>query len=113
MPPAANAQTVPNAGRGPSARRAMPVPSQTVWFRLNVGRERNADPKWLLPEICKQGDITKQDIGQIRIFDRDTRFEVDANIADAFAERVASPRRPACASSVCAAKRRARMTSRR
>jgi ATP-dependent RNA helicase DeaD len=60
----------------------------TVWFRLNVGRERNADPKWLLPEICNQGGITKQDIGQIRIFDRDTRFDVKADLADAFAERV-------------------------
>ena len=61
----------------------------TVWFRLNVGRDRNADPKWLLPEICKQGGITKKDIGQIRIFDRDTRFEVNREVADAFAARIA------------------------
>jgi ATP-dependent RNA helicase DeaD len=30
-----------------------------VWFRLNVGRERNADPKWILPLICRVGHITK------------------------------------------------------
>jgi hypothetical protein len=34
-----------------------------VWFRLNVGREKNADPKWLIPLICRQGHVTKQDIG--------------------------------------------------
>lgn len=60
-----------------------------VWFRISVGRERNADPKWLLPEICRQGDVTKKDIGQIRIFDRETRFELDARLADQFAAKIA------------------------
>jgi ATP-dependent RNA helicase DeaD len=69
--------------KGPSGAGA------TVWFRLNVGRDRNADPKWLLPEICKQGGITKKDIGQIRIFDRDTRFEVNREAAEEFAARIA------------------------
>lgn len=60
-----------------------------VWFRMNVGRVRKADPKWLIPEICRQGKITKREIGAIRIFDQETKFEIDADIADAFAERVA------------------------
>ena len=47
-----------------------------VWFRLNVGRERNADPKWLLPEICRQGELTKKDIGAIRVFEMETLFQV-------------------------------------
>jgi ATP-dependent RNA helicase DeaD len=55
-----------------------------VWFRLNVGRERNADPKWLLPEICRQGEVTKKDVGAIRIFEMETLFQVDANIAPKF-----------------------------
>ena len=59
-----------------------------VWFRLNIGRERNADPKWLLPLICKAGGVTKSDIGSIKIADRDTRFEIIAEIADQFAESV-------------------------
>ena len=60
-----------------------------VWFRLNVGRTRKADPKWLIPEICRQGGITKREIGAIRIFDNETKFEIDANSADEFADRVA------------------------
>ncbi len=60
-----------------------------VWFRLNVGRERKADPKWLLPEICRQGELTKKDIGAIKVFDTETLFQVDAKIAEKFASLVA------------------------
>jgi ATP-dependent RNA helicase DeaD len=59
-----------------------------VWFKITVGRERNADPKWLLPEICRQGEITKKDIGAIRVYERETRFEVSPDVAEAFATRV-------------------------
>jgi ATP-dependent RNA helicase DeaD len=59
-----------------------------VWFRLNVGRERKADPKWLLPEICRQGEITKKEVGAIRVFDTETLFQVDAQVAAKFAALV-------------------------
>ena len=59
-----------------------------VWFRLNIGRDKNADPRWLLPLICNQGRITKAEIGTIRIQDRDTRFEILAERADEFADAV-------------------------
>jgi ATP-dependent RNA helicase DeaD len=59
-----------------------------VWFRLNVGRQKKADPKWLVPAICRQGGITKGDIGNIRIFHAETKFEIDAAVADEFAEHV-------------------------
>ena len=55
-----------------------------VWFRLNVGRERNADPKWLLPEICRQGELTKKDIGAIRVFEMETLFQVAPEAAPKF-----------------------------
>ena len=59
-----------------------------VWFRLNVGRERNADPKWLLPEICRQGELTKKDIGAIRVFEMETLFQVSPEVASNFATLV-------------------------
>ncbi|OJU09617.1 MAG: hypothetical protein BGN86_13025 [Caulobacterales bacterium 68-7] len=62
-----------------------------VWFRINVGREKNADPKWLIPLICRQGHVTKADIGLIKIFDRDTRFEILPEAAARFGEHVAVP----------------------
>jgi ATP-dependent RNA helicase DeaD len=59
-----------------------------VWFKITVGRERNADPKWLLPEICRQGEIGKRDIGAIRVYDVETRFEVSQDVAEKFAALV-------------------------
>ena len=57
----------------------------TRWFSLNVGRDQKADPKWLIPVICRLGGITKRDIGAIRIMPTETRFEVMADHAEAFA----------------------------
>lgn len=63
--------------------------SDMVWFRINVGRSNNANPLWLLPMICRLGRVTKKDIGVIRIFDRDTRFEISAPLAARFAAAAA------------------------
>ncbi len=61
-----------------------------VWFRVDIGRERNADPRWLLPLLCRAGDVTKAEIGAIKIFDRDTRFQIAAEHADKFANNARS-----------------------
>jgi ATP-dependent RNA helicase DeaD len=73
--------------RGATRNSDMP---DGVWFRLNVGRERNADPKWLLPEICRQGDITKADVGPIRVEEMQTLFQISAGASAAFAEKIAA-----------------------
>jgi ATP-dependent RNA helicase DeaD len=62
-----------------------------IWFRIDVGRKKNADPKWLLPMLCKRGGITKRDIGTIRIFDRESKVEIAPRAAEAFAAAVAMP----------------------
>jgi ATP-dependent RNA helicase DeaD len=61
-----------------------------AWFRAPVGRKNNADPKWLIPLICRQGGVTKQDIGAIRIFDRETKFEILQEAAGRFAAAIAT-----------------------
>jgi ATP-dependent RNA helicase DeaD len=66
----------------------------TVWFKLNAGREKNADPRWLLPMICRMGKITKSDIGAIRIFDRETKFEVTESVAKRFLAAVGAVEKP-------------------
>ncbi len=58
------------------------------WFRINIGRRNNADPRWLLPMLCRRGGVGKGDIGAIRIFDRETKFEVRESAARLFAETV-------------------------
>ncbi|HOZ28444.1 MAG TPA: DEAD/DEAH box helicase [Hyphomonadaceae bacterium] len=73
------------AARSRSERGFATSEGDGVWFRLNVGRERNADPKWILPLICRVGHITKAEIGPIRIFGTETKFEIVGHAAEAFA----------------------------
>ncbi len=64
--------------------------SNVVWFRAAVGRRESADPKWLLPLICRMGAVTRNEIGAIRVFEHDTRFEVARAAAERFAEAVSA-----------------------
>jgi ATP-dependent RNA helicase DeaD len=59
-----------------------------AWFTVSVGRKQRAEPRWLLPLICKAGDITKTDVGSIKILETETRFEITASKADAFLARI-------------------------
>ncbi len=61
-----------------------------TWFRINIGRDKNADPKWLLPTLCRIGHVTKRDIGSIKIFDRETKFEITKEAEAKFRAAVAS-----------------------
>jgi ATP-dependent RNA helicase DeaD len=56
----------------------------TVWFRIDVGRRQNADPRWILPLLCRRGHITKAEVGAIRIGPAETQFDVPRAIADRF-----------------------------
>ncbi len=55
-----------------------------AWFTMNIGRQNKADPKWLVPLICRLGGVKKRDIGAIKIADTETRFEIREAIAPAF-----------------------------
>jgi ATP-dependent RNA helicase DeaD len=82
--------------RGPQERAHQPRPAQRkstemVWFTVNVGRSKNADPKWLIPLLCRRGKIGKQEIGKIQIFARETRVEIAAEASERFAEAVRVP----------------------
>ena len=61
-----------------------------TWFRLDVGRNKNADPKWLIPLICRIGGISKPQIGAIRTFPEETRFEIAKTHEKAFREAIAA-----------------------
>ncbi len=78
--------------RAPYERDRAPTDFDRVeggrWFRLPVGRSANADPKWLIPLICRLGHVTKKDIGQIRIFDRETKFEIAPDAEQRFSAAV-------------------------
>ncbi|MBU1384616.1 MAG: DEAD/DEAH box helicase [Alphaproteobacteria bacterium] len=60
-----------------------------AWFRINIGRDKNADPKWLMPTICRLGHVTKRDIGAIKIFERETKFEITEEMKAKFEAAIA------------------------
>jgi ATP-dependent RNA helicase DeaD len=62
-----------------------------VWFRAAIGRQKNAEARWLLPMICRRGGIGKQDVGAIRIFDTHTEFQISAQVLERFADKVKRP----------------------
>ena len=62
-----------------------------VWFRINIGRGRNADPRWLLPIICRKGEVDRRHVGRIEIMAAETRFEVARAAATHFRKAAARP----------------------
>ena len=59
-----------------------------VWFSVSVGRKQNAEPRWLLPMLCKAGDITKVQIGAIKIDQNETYVELAPDCIDRFVKAV-------------------------
>lgn len=48
----------------------------STWFSISVGRSQNAEPRWLLPMLCRAGNISKDAIGAIRVQQNDTFVEL-------------------------------------
>ncbi len=90
--PAAEEVFDPGAGhndfRPAKALRRDSEPRDFSWFRMDIGRKNNADPKWLLPLICRRGKVTKPDIGAIRITDNETRFEIANSVLEKFKQSI-------------------------
>ncbi len=75
----------PEGRREAQKERHRPGFEDTVWFRMDIGRKQNADPRWILPLLCRRGHITRNEIGAIRIGADDTHFQIPRTIADKFA----------------------------
>ena len=89
QPVVAGAAPAHRTERPPREERTGTAAADFVQFRISVGRNNRADPKWLVPLLCRVGGITKQDIGSIRVFDTDTRFEIRREANDIFAAAIA------------------------
>ena len=63
----------------------------SAWFTINIGRSKNADPKWLIPLLCRRGNIVKREIGKIQILMRETRVEICGDASARFARSVRDP----------------------
>ncbi len=54
----------------------------STWFSLSVGRNDRAEARWLLPLLCRAGNIDKTAIGAIRVQDSETFVEISKGSAD-------------------------------
>ncbi|WP_420140481.1 DEAD/DEAH box helicase [Sphingomonas sp.] len=83
------AEATPEARRAAQQERHRPGFEDVVWFRMDIGRRQNADPRWILPLICRRGHITKNEVGAIRIGPNETAFQVPRALAAKFQSAIA------------------------
>lgn len=55
-----------------------------LWYRMNIGRNDNADPRWILPLICRRGGISRNEIGAIRIGQNESWFQIPRAVETSF-----------------------------
>ena len=77
---------LPQGAREDRGHDAGPRPGfeGATWFRMNAGRRHNADPRWLLPLICRYGHVGRNEIGAIRIAANESYFEVTERATQGF-----------------------------
>ncbi len=73
-----------NGSYEPRVEPPRPGFEDAVWFRIDFGRNKNAEARWILPMICRRGHVTKNEIGAIRIFERETRFQIAGTVVEQF-----------------------------
>ncbi|WP_419910592.1 DEAD/DEAH box helicase [Hoeflea sp.] len=59
-----------------------------VWFRISAGKKQNAQPRRLLPIICRSGGITRKSVGSILIQNSHTLFEISPDAVAGFWKKV-------------------------
>lgn len=80
----------PSLERPPERAERGPQPNfiSGAWIALSVGRAQLAEPRWLIPMLCKAGGLNKRQLGAIRIHENETHVEIDAASIDGFFARV-------------------------
>jgi len=56
----------------------------SVWISLSAGRNMSAEVRWILPMICGAGNITKRNVGAIKISQNETYVELTADCINSF-----------------------------
>ncbi|WP_420860197.1 DEAD/DEAH box helicase [Marivivens marinus] len=71
----------PDAKQPPKERKPF---GPSAWVALSVGRDDRAEPRWLLPMLCRAGNLQKDDIGAIRIQQSESFVELAEASVDRF-----------------------------
>lgn len=60
----------------------------SVWFSLSGGHKANAEPRRLLPMLCKMGNISRDDVGAIRIQNDASLIEIRQSAVNGFVSAI-------------------------
>ncbi|GAB4266846.1 MAG: DEAD/DEAH box helicase [Pararhodobacter sp.] len=77
-------EITPVTAEGPKPRTPRSEFERSFWLKLGTGRAQRAEPRWLLPMLCRSGNLTKADIGAIRIFDDHTLVQLHEDSRERF-----------------------------
>lgn len=61
---------------------------KSVWFSVSGGRAAGAEVRRLLPMLCKAGNLTKEDLGAIRIQENESYVQVLETSVDGFLKAI-------------------------
>ena len=62
----------------------------SVWISLSVGHDASAEARWIIPMLCGRGNITKRNIGAIKVQQNETQVELTADCVEGFFKAVGS-----------------------
>ncbi len=62
--------------------------TNSVWFELSIGRDKTAEPRWIVAMLCKAGNISKRDIGSIKVQPKVTYVEISEQTSHSLLEFV-------------------------
>lgn len=65
----------------------------SVWYSLSVGGNDDAEPRWLLPMLCRAAHLNKNDIGAIRVQPDKTFIELSSECVVKFNEAIGSSKK--------------------
>lgn len=60
----------------------------STWFSLSVGRKDRAEPRWLLPMLCRNAGLSKNAIGAIRVQYQESFVEIETDAVPAMKQEL-------------------------
>ncbi len=76
----------PEPGKRPKVDHSDFGPS--TWFSLSLGRKDKAEPRWLLPMLCRNAGLAKGAIGAIRVQYQETFVEIATDAVPAMKQEL-------------------------
>jgi ATP-dependent RNA helicase DeaD len=80
-------RSAPEDLQGSAAREGQEFgPSR--WFALSLGRREGAEPRWVLPMLCRTLNLGRSDVGAIRVQEEETFVEVAEAACEGLVKRL-------------------------